>query len=127
MNFDNALDYDARFEVSDAVGIGTGGVTLIATGGFTCTGNVTAYSDRRLKSNLQTIEGALDKLEIICGFTYDKDGVRDAGLIAQDVQVVLPEAVVERGGYLALNQAAVMGLVVNSINELREQVRGLTN
>ncbi|EBE4782350.1 hypothetical protein FHK17_23765 [Salmonella enterica] len=92
-------------------------------------------SDIRLKSNIEPITGALDKLKLITGYTYDKKNslsedeeniftTHEAGLIAQEVQEVLPEAVVETSEdkLLAVNSYAVQALQINAINELDAKV-----
>lgn len=99
---------------------------LSATGSLTATGNITAYSDARLKTDLTRIECALDKIEKLAGYTYTRtdSGERQTGLLAQDVQAVLPEAVVE-GEYLSVAYGNMMGLIVEAINELRAEVKAL--
>ena len=57
-------------------------------------GNVTAFSDERLKENVETIEGALDKVLQMRGVTYKfkselNDGQRGTGVIAQEMQMLL--------------------------------------
>lgn len=99
-------------------------------GTVTAAGDITAFSDRRLKENFSLISGALNKVDKLFGYTYDrKDMVgRHAGLVAQDVQAVLPEAVTEQDdeiGTLAINDAAVTGLLVEAIKELRAEVADL--
>ena len=98
----------------------------LTSGTLVCTGNITAFSDDRLKENLTPIENSLDKIGQLMGYTYDKDGARNAGLVAQDVQSVLPEAVGEHDGYLTLNDAAITGLIINALNECRERIDALT-
>jgi len=102
------------------------GNNITAGGDITATGNVTAYSDARLKTGLTRIEGALDKVEKLAGYTYTRtdSGERQTGLLAQDVQAVLPEAVVE-GEYLAVAYGNMMGLVVEAIKELRAELNEL--
>jgi hypothetical protein len=82
-----------------------------------------------VKSDLQRIDNALDKLGTLTGYTFtrtDLNNERRTGLIAQDVQAVLPEAVTEGpGGLLALNSGDVLGLVVEAIKELRAEVAEL--
>ena len=101
-------------------------------GSFSATGNITAFSDRRVKDELCVIENALDKVKSLVGYTYrridllkGKDKTRYAGLIAQDVQKSLPEAVFSSNEKLSLDNAAVIGLLVNAINELEERVRAV--
>ncbi|WP_140919485.1 tail fiber domain-containing protein [Limnobaculum xujianqingii] len=75
---------------------------FIQTGQFVAPGNITCVSltqtsDRNHKSNIEVINGALDKIEKISGYTYIlKDtGEESAGVIAQELKDVLPEAVGE--------------------------------
>lgn len=94
-------------------------------------------SDERLKSNFGKIENALDKVELLNGVVYDKanhiggdETTREAGLIAQQLQAVLPEAVKngvdgEQNEILTISPVAVIALLVNAIKELREEVREL--
>ena len=92
------------------------------SGNFTANGAVTAYSDARLKKDLVPISGALDKIEQLAGYTYTRidSGQRQTGLIAQDVQKVLPEAVME-GEYMSIAYGSLMGLIVEGIKELRDE------
>jgi hypothetical protein len=109
------------------VAIGAAGSRgLYVYGAITATGDVTANSDARLKTDLVRIEGALDKLETLTGYTYTRidSGERQTGLLAQDVQAVLPEAVHE-GEHLSLAYGNMVGLIVEAIKELRAEVKAL--
>jgi hypothetical protein len=73
-----------------------------SSGNLTCNGNVTAYSDRRLKSNIITLDSASKYLNLIEAkrFTWTTDGRADIGFIAQDVEEAgLPEFVLETEQY----------------------------
>jgi len=89
------------------------------SGDLTATGNVTAYSDIKLKTDLVKISEALSKVKQLTGYTYTRldTGVRQTGLIAQDVEKVLPEAV-KQGEHLALAYGNMLGLIVEAIKEL---------
>lgn len=96
--------------------------------------NVEIRSDRRAKSDIKVIENALEKVETLSGNTYELHNTsggttRSAGLIAQEVQEVLPEAVTqdneEDGGMLRLNYNSVIALLVESVKELSAEVKGL--
>jgi hypothetical protein len=98
------------------------------------TGDVVAYysSDERLKDNVKPIENALEKLQKIRGVEFDwndKQDVyegHDTGVIAQEVQKVLPEVVTEReDGYLAVKYEKMVGLLIESIKELKTEVDDL--
>lgn len=100
----------------------------ITTGGTITSGSdVTASSDRKLKKNLAKIEDALDKVEQLTGYTYDRVDMdlRQTGLIAQDVQKVLPEAVGENELGLTLAYGQLAGLFVEAIKELRQEIETL--
>lgn len=111
---------------------GAGSRGLYVYGSFTASGNVTAYSDRRLKDNIEQITSALGKVRQLCGVTFTRTDLPDttrkyAGLLAQDVEKVLPEAVQDVDGKLAVDYNATIGLLVEAIKELEEQVAALKN
>jgi hypothetical protein len=97
------------------VGIGTTtpGYELHVAGDIYSTGNITAYSDKRAKENIEKIENALDKVCTLGGYTYTMKGQKYTGLIAQEVLEVLPEAVTgsEETNY-ALAYGNMMGLIL---------------
>tara|TARA_R110000764_G_scaffold222667_1_gene311451 strand:- start:3 stop:269 length:267 start_codon:yes stop_codon:yes gene_type:complete len=85
-------------------------------------------SDIRLKENVEPITGALAKVNTLNGitFSYIENGAVATGLIAQEVQAVLPEAVIEdEDGYLAVGYGNMVGLLVESIKELTAKVEAL--
>ena len=100
-------------------------------GSVLSTGNVTAYSDRRIKENITPITEALSKVQKLTGNTYTRNDQEDtvtryAGLIAQEVEEVLPEAVREaEDGIKALDYNATTALLVESIKELKAEVDDL--
>ena len=101
--------------------------TFSVTGSITSSGNVTAFSDRKLKDNLEKIEGALAKVRQITGYTYTRKDLEDkvkrhTGVIAQDVEVVLPEAVEEHDGIKGVAYGNMMGLVFEAIKELDDKL-----
>ncbi|MHA2969449.1 phage tail fiber protein [Escherichia coli] len=109
-------------------------------GTWVCGGNgsfndVYIRSDRRSKRNIRKIDRALDKLEQIEGVLYEIQVCgryeQSGGLIAQDVQNVQPELVTvdhnDQSGEprLRLNYNGVIGMLVEAVKELREEVREL--
>ena len=115
---------------------------LDSSGNLHVDGNVIAYSttisDKRLKKDIQPIENALWKVNQIngCTFTYLKDDRKSAGLIAQDLEKVLPSAVIEDQAvfhgeegetYKTVQYDQVIGLLVEAIKELNAKVEGLEN
>ena len=100
--------------------------------GATFTGTVTApnfvsSSDARLKSDITVIPDALQKLRALRGVTYRMAGsdLRQMGLIAQDVQAVAPEVVVETEGVLRLAYGNLIGLLVEAVKDLAREVEQL--
>ena len=90
-------------------------------------GTTMGMSDERLKENIEPIDNALDKVLKLNGKTYNFIGrnTRDAGVIAQDLEKVLPEAVAEDGrGIKYVKFNAIIGLLVNAIKELAEGSNG---
>jgi hypothetical protein len=87
-------------------------------------------SDRRVKKNIEPVADALQKVALLTAYTFERTDVvdefaatpkRQAGLIAQDVQAALPEAVSvapDDIGTLSYEAAAVVGLVAQAVNEL---------
>lgn len=102
-------------------------------GQLICQGNVTAYSDLRKKKDLASITDATEKVLALHGYTYERtdlfDAQRSAGVIAQDVRCVLPEAVREcpETGDLSVDYNGLVGLLVNAVNELTNRVKELEN
>lgn len=92
-------------------------------GNWVATGNVTAYSDIRLKTDIKVIPNALQKVCALRGVTYKRtdSGERQTGLIAQEVQAVLPEAVNE-GEHLSVAYGNLVGLLVEAIKELNDKL-----
>ncbi|WP_273761682.1 pyocin knob domain-containing S74 family peptidase [Aeromonas hydrophila] len=113
---------------------GSGGETFLrmaieTNGTVTCTALVQT-SDRRLKTDIEELSDCLEKNSKLVPSTYHKDGfddnVREVGLMAQDVQEVLPEAVIESSeGVLGVNYAGVTTLNTGAINELYKLVQEL--
>lgn len=101
---------------------------ISVTGEILAEGNVTAYSDKRLKTNIEIIDDALSKVCTLSGYTYDRTDMdlRQTGVIAQEVLKVLPEAVVgsEEETY-GVNYGAMVGLLIESIKELKAEIEEL--
>ena len=110
-----------------------------AVGSFT--GNVTAFaSDIRLKTNIEYIENAVDKVVKLSGFTYNfnekgselgfDSSVRYSGVSAQEVQEVLPEAVFPApisDKYLTVQYDKLVPLLIEAIKEQQETITNLQN
>jgi hypothetical protein len=110
----------------------------MGTGDFHADGDVvaasTSVSDRRLKENIVNIDNPLDKVQRLNGvnYTWKKDGKADTGLIAQEVQAVLPNIVkeitqIDGEECLAITYAGVIGLLVEAVKELKAEVEEMKN
>ena len=100
------------------------GTTNMAT--LVASGNITSSSDRRIKKDIKRIEGALDKVTQIGGYTFTRTddtnkGVRQAGIIAQEIIEVLPEVVQisEETGYYSVSYGNITALLIEALKEER--------
>lgn len=99
----------------------------IDTGQFTCT-DVNVTSDINLKDNINTIENALDKVDSLRGVSFDwkESGKKSIGVIAQEVEEVVPEVVAtDEEGTKSVNYQAMVGLLIEAIKEQQEQINEL--
>jgi len=120
---------------------------LESDGDLHADGDIVAYStttsDERLKTDITVVENALEKVKSIRGveFTYINDGKRSAGVIAQEVEKVLPQAVREKAlplqmgvedetEYKVLQYDQLHALLIEAVKELSEEIeelkRGIT-
>jgi len=106
--------------------------TFDDAGDFTATGNVTAYSDERLKDNILVIDGALEKVSQLRGVTFNRTDTeeprRQTGVIAQEVEKVLPEAVITADDEMQTKSVAygnMVGLLIEAIKEQQIQIDDL--
>jgi len=101
--------------------------TLDTSGNLTASGNVTAYSDESLKDNIEVIPNALDKVSQIRGVTYNRNDIENnpkhVGVIAQEVEKVLPEVVETNDeGLKTVSYGNMVGLLVEAIKELKAEI-----
>lgn len=101
--------------------------TLDSSGNFTAVGNVSAYSDERIKSEIKTLDNSLEKIKKLRGVSFIKNDAADIGVIAQEVQKVFPEVVSEHEDLLAVNYSALIGPLIEAVKELSAKVEALEN
>ena len=111
------------------VGIGTTGpaYTLDVSGTIRATGDVIAYSDARVKENVNTITDALTKVTSLRGVTYtrkdNEDKSRKVGVIAQEVLPILPEVVQQDdNGNYSVAYGNMVGVLIEAIKEQQKQI-----
>ena len=106
---------------------------LDMSGNMTAAGTVTANSDIRLKENIEIIPNALEKVSQIRGVTFTRNDQEDkekrhAGVIAQEVEKVLPEVVMEdNDGVKSVAYGNLVSLLIEAIKEQQEQINNLTD
>ena len=92
-------------------------------------GNVVSTSDERLKTDIHTIENALEKTLLLRGvnFTYIQEQTKSIGLISQEVELIIPEVVHEYDGIKSIAYSNMIGLLVEAIKELNNKIINLEN
>ena len=104
---------------------------LYVTGDMYATADIVAMSDERSKENIITVDNALDKVSKLRGVYYNKkegkDKSRKVGVVAQEVEKVLPEVVTyaEDKDEYGVNYGNIAGLLIEAIKDLKEEVKDL--
>jgi hypothetical protein len=117
---------DGKFSTSG----GTLGGNLSVSGTITATGDITAFSDHRLKDNVETITEALYKVKQLRGVSYSSrlDYDTHIGVIAQEVERVVPEVVkTHPDGLKSVAYGNLVGLLIEAIKALETRVAELEN
>ena len=107
-------------------------IDMSAAGAATFNNDVTAFSDARLKENVETIDNALDKVCAMRGVTFDRidstESGRQMGVIAQEIQDIVPEVVKVNGDEdktLSVSYGNMVGVLIEAIKELKEEIKEL--
>ena len=86
---------------------------------------MTAFSDMRIKHDIETIEGALAKVSDMRGVYFKRNnGEAGTGVIAQEIENILPE-VVKDGEYKSVAYGNMVGILIEAIKELKAEVEKL--
>jgi len=114
-------------DTNDAGSGGALAMKLDSSYNLTASGNVTAYSDKRIKTDISKIDNALEKVCLVSGYTYKRTDTGDerkhTGVIAQEVIKVLPEVV--HGSEETVYSVAygnMVGLLIEAIKELKSEI-----
>jgi hypothetical protein len=103
---------------------------VYTNGNVYAVGTVTQGSDQRLKKNILPISGALDKVQRLNGvtFTWKKTGIKDIGVIGQNVEKVLPEIVhTGKDGMKGVEYGNLAALFIEAIKEQQKEIKDQQN
>ena len=116
----SAADYDTAIAAKAALS------GAMFTGVVTAP-NFVSSSDARLKSDVETIAGALALVSALRGVRFTMDGMRQIGVIAQEIEPVLPEVVQAdaESGQLSVAYGNITGLLIEAVKELTARVAAL--
>jgi hypothetical protein len=131
-NANTVMQFDTQWRVDN-----NSGSTMLScdtSGNLTATGNVSAYSDLALKEDIYQIENALEKVKKLRGvhFTRKSDNTKEIGVVANEVEKVIPELVDEHqdkdlGVVKTMKYANTVGLLIEAVKDLSNQVEELKN
>jgi len=99
------------------------GFSFASGGNFTANGNVTAYSDERLKTNIETLDSK--KALQMRGVSFIKDGVEGSGVIAQEIEEIAPELVITADDEMGTKSVAygnLVGYLIETVKDLKAEI-----
>ncbi len=97
--------------------------TIANNGTVTATGDVVAFSDKRLKSNVETLDGS--KVYGMRGVSFIKDNRKSSGVIAQELEKVAPELVNNDSEYKSVAYGNITGYLIEAIKDLKQEITEL--
>lgn len=117
------------FSAADELSVTCGGSNQLTINNTTATfsGNVNTLSDARLKENVINIDNALTKVTNMRGVYFNRIGEsqRQIGVIAQEVEAVVPELINENNGYKSVAYSNTIALLIEAIKELRDEINNI--
>ena len=124
-NFNTRLHIDNNGNIG--IGTTSPSYSLHVAGDVYASGDVISFSDERLKTDITTITGALDKVGLLRGVYYKhvETQIRGTGVIAQEIEQVLPEVTDSRGEYKGVSYGNVVGVLIEAIKELNNSFNQL--
>jgi hypothetical protein len=126
----SAVIAESELEQIDGITAGTASASkaLVVDGsknissiGTLSASEVTATSDERLKSDIKTIDNALEKVMNMRGVSFTKQAEKGIGVIAQEVEKIIPE-VVHDGEYKSVAYGNMVGVLIEAIKEQQKQI-----
>ena len=121
---------DVFFDGDVGIGDTSPSYELDVDGTIRATGDVIAYSDKRVKENIKTIDNALNKVDKLRGVEFNKIGEdkKSIGVIAQEIEKVIPEVVREDDkGMKSVAYGNITGVLIEAIKELKAEIEVLKN
>jgi len=126
MAFSTASNTVVYMSPTGNVGISTTNTSykLFVAGDIYATGDLVAYSDLAIKKDIFTIENALDIVKNLRGVRYVRRDTEQKriGLVAQEVQEILPEVVLSSENNIGVNYPAIVSVLIEAIKELKLKV-----
>jgi hypothetical protein len=106
-------------------------VALDVTGDIKASGNITAFSDERVKTDIRTIENALEKVRNMRGVSYvaKADAKKRIGVIAQEIEKIIPEVVLTDNTadhYKSVDYGNIVAVLIEAVKELSAKVDALS-
>ena len=122
-----AMRFSAGVRIHAGNRTGAANITLASGGTITAAADIVAYSDERIKENISTIDNALEKVKALRGVTYNRTDSEDKsekiGVIAQEIQEVLPQVVHEQeDGMLGVSYGNIVAVLIEAIKEQQKQI-----
>jgi len=122
------IDFELKSNVTNGVVVSLPIIMTMTESGLSVTGDVTSSSDERIKENIQPITDALSKVQQINGVTFNwkESGDPSTGVVAQEVEKVLPEVVHEnQEGIKFVAYGNMVGLLIEAIKEQQASIEKL--
>lgn len=90
--------------------------------GIFCEDDITILSDIRYKTDIEPIKDASSKILKLNGVSYKKNGIKELGLLAQEVKEILPELVNEDENMIGIKYLGLIGLLIEGFKELKQEI-----
>ena len=124
----NELWHKGSMVVGDATVALVPSYTLDVQGSIRATGDVVSDSDVRYKTNIHTIDNALEKVNNMRGVYFTKNEEDHVGVIAQEIEEILPEVVrtaIDEEGTKSVSYGNIVGVLIEAIKEQQQQINEL--
>ena len=119
---ESSLQVDNTSSFGNNITVTSGSLSL-SDGGITASGNITAFSDKRLKTDIKTLDGK--KVLEMRGVEFIKDGEKGSGVIAQELEKVAPELVLQGEEYKSVSYGNIVGYLIEAIKDQQKQINEL--